>query len=54
MSLQQLTWLGAAMSGVGVMLSFIYFAVEVRHNTPCGSRIGLPAGNQFLRRGCGW
>jgi hypothetical protein len=33
MSLQQLAWLGAAMSGVGVMLSFIYFAIEVRHNT---------------------
>jgi hypothetical protein len=33
MSLQQLAWLGAAMSGVGVMLSFIYFAIEARHNT---------------------
>ena len=33
MSLQQLAWLGAAMSGVGVMLSFIYFAIQVRHNT---------------------
>jgi hypothetical protein len=33
MSLQQLAWLGAAMSGVGVMLSFVYFATEIRHNT---------------------
>ena len=33
MSLQQLAWLGAAMSGVGVMLSFIYFAVQIRQNT---------------------
>jgi hypothetical protein len=33
MSLQQLAWLGAAMSGVGVMLSFIYFSIQVRHNT---------------------
>ena len=33
MSLQQLSWLGAAMSGVGVMLGMIYFALELRHNT---------------------
>jgi hypothetical protein len=33
MSLQQLAWIGAAMSGGGVMLGFIYFAVEVRNNT---------------------
>jgi hypothetical protein len=33
MSLQQLAWLGAAMSGVGVMLSFVYFATEIRQNT---------------------
>jgi hypothetical protein len=33
MSLEQLASLGAAMSGVGVMMSFIYFAVEVHHNT---------------------
>lgn len=33
MSLQEFAWLGAAMSGVGVMLSVLYFAVELRHNT---------------------
>jgi hypothetical protein len=33
MLLQQLAWLGAALSGVGVMLSFIYFAVQIRQNT---------------------
>jgi hypothetical protein len=33
MLLQQLAWLGAAMSGVGVMFSLIYFAIEARHNT---------------------
>jgi hypothetical protein len=33
MSLQEFAWLGAAMSGIGVMLSVLYFAVELRHNT---------------------
>jgi hypothetical protein len=33
MLLEQLAWLGAAMSGVGVMLGFIYFSIELRHNT---------------------
>ena len=33
MTLQQFAWLGAGMGGVGVMLSFIYFALELRHNT---------------------
>ena len=33
MSLEQFAWLGAAMSGVGVMLGFVYFSIELRHNT---------------------
>ena len=33
MLLQQLAWLGASMSGVGGMLSFFYFAVQLHHNT---------------------
>src|ERR1022692_4108289 len=33
MSLEQFAWLGAAMSGVGVMLGFVYFSIEIRHNT---------------------
>jgi len=33
MSLEQFAWLGAAMSGVGVMLGLVYFAIELHHNT---------------------
>jgi hypothetical protein len=33
MSLEQFAWLGAGMSGVGVMLGFVYFSIELRHNT---------------------
>jgi hypothetical protein len=33
MSLEQFAWLGAAMSGVGVMLGLVYFSIELRHNT---------------------
>jgi hypothetical protein len=32
-SLEQFAWLGTAMSGVGVMLGFVYFSIELRHNT---------------------
>jgi hypothetical protein len=32
-SLQQFAWLGAAMSGVGDILSVIYVSIQIRHNT---------------------
>jgi len=32
-ALQDLAWLGAALSGVGVMLGLVYFSIELRHNT---------------------
>ena len=33
MSLEEFAKLGAVLSGVGVMLGLIYFAIELRHNT---------------------
>jgi hypothetical protein len=33
MTLEQFAWLGAAMSGIGVMLGLVYFSIELRHNT---------------------
>ena len=33
MTLEQFAWLGAAMSGIGVMLGLIYFSIELRHNS---------------------
>lgn len=31
--LQELAWLGAAMSGLGVILSVIYVSIQIRNNT---------------------
>jgi len=33
MSLQEFAWLGASMSGVGVVLSVIYVSIQIRNNT---------------------
>jgi hypothetical protein len=33
MSLQEFAWLGATMSGVGVILSAIYVSIQIRNNT---------------------
>ena len=33
MSLQEFAWLGAAMSGVGVLASIIYVSIQIRNNT---------------------
>ena len=33
MSLQEFAWLGASMSGVGVLASIIYVSIQIRNNT---------------------
>jgi hypothetical protein len=33
MTLQEFAWLGAAMSGVGVVVSVIYVSIQIRNNT---------------------
>ena len=33
MSLQEFAWLGATMSGVGVIVSIIYVSIQISHNT---------------------
>jgi hypothetical protein len=33
MSLQEFAWLGATMSGVGVLVSIIYVSIQIRNNT---------------------
>ena len=33
MSLQEFAWLGATMSGVGVIVSVIYVSIQISHNT---------------------
>ena len=34
MSLQEFAWLGASMSGVGVLASIIYVSIQIRNKEP--------------------